>query len=218
MLSATDLDKAGQKAAARDYGTHTRLGLDPLELVLVNNVDEQPVKDPADAYRLDPGSLRLALALPAIAPSMAAQVIRQRLLNDPHLGENAHARVRAARDAGAVIAALTPERWFDEIDSAAAAIAHISGTPDAQDDSRETVFEATVGAAINWAPGRLGTEAPPETQEALQGLLETLQRLNRGKPTPTRQQPTTTATSSTYVTPNRPTPKDRAGVGDRAWK
>ncbi len=44
VLSATDHDNAGQKAAARDYSLYTQLGLDPRELVLVNRGDYREVR------------------------------------------------------------------------------------------------------------------------------------------------------------------------------
>jgi len=178
VLSATDHDSAGQKAAARDYSLYTQLGLDPRELVLVNQASEdQVVKDPADAFKLDPESLSLALTLPDIAPSMAAQVIRRRLaLDEDHLVENAGSRVHAARDVARIIAALPPHRWIDEMESAAAAIAHYSRTPDAISDYRHALLDASVRAALNWTQAENPVPPSESVYEALQALLSDLQQ------------------------------------------
>ena len=178
VLSATDHDNAGQKAAARDYSLYTQLGLDPRELVLVNQTSEATIKDPADAFAIDPLSLNLALTLPAIAPSMAAQVIRRRLtLEAPHLVEHAASRIHAARDAGRIIAALSPRRWIAETESAAAAIAHYAQTPDAVDDYRQAVLDAAVHAALNWTPGPEPHPLAAEARDGFNALIETLNEL-----------------------------------------
>lgn len=170
VLSALDHDKAGQKAATKDYRAWTRLGIEPRELVLINNVDDQPIKDPADAWRIDPTTLRLALAMPDIAPSMAAQVIRGRLNSDPHLIEHAAARVEAARDLGRIISTLNHTSWPAEISSAAAALAAHVNDPDSHADYTPIIYEAAIRAATGWTQG-----TPPPDVDGLRILLDDLQ-------------------------------------------
>lgn len=173
VLSALDLDKAGQAAAVKDYRTYTALGLDARELMLVNQVSDEPIKDPADAYRIDPTSLGLALTLPEIAPSMAAQVIRHRLQGDPHIAEHVGAQIRAARDIGAALAGLPLDRIVAEIDSAAAAIAHYAGAEDAVGDYRRTITEA----ALRHRAGRDVDQDPDVANQ--QHVVDDVEQLRR---------------------------------------
>jgi DNA primase len=143
VLTATDHDKAGKAAAAKDYNQYTAHGLDPRELVLINNIDDQPIKDPADAYRVDPATLRMALTMPDIAPSLAGAIIRDRLIADQAaIIEHAGARVAAAHLIAGIIDDLPDSCRASEAASAAAALAHLSHTTDAETDYLDIITGA----------------------------------------------------------------------------
>lgn len=142
ILQATDTDKAGLSAAAKDFWKLTERGLNPQRLVLTDRTQpERTLKDPAEAWLHDPETLRLTLAHLDLSPSLASTLIAQRITDDRrHLEErNLHAIVAAARDCATIVAALPPEQWEEHVMVVAAQLP----SPDAPALVAHEVLQAT---------------------------------------------------------------------------
>ncbi|WP_240619664.1 MobF family relaxase [Blastococcus sp. TF02-8] len=158
ILVATDNDLAGQRAAERIYWQLTSRGDAPRRLALPEGLD------PADLVHRD-GAIGLRTAIDS-SRSLADILLAARIGSASH--ERSDSDIHAAlREAGAIIAALSPGRWLTHIDR----VTEVLGVPPG------TVHKAVLGADSNTSVPRRSTAAPERAS----------------RPTPTRESYSRTA-------------------------
>lgn len=172
VLHATDTDRAGWNAAAKDYWLLTARGVDVRRLILTDGL--QTFHDPADAYHTNPAGLSAALAATTVAPPLAGHLIADLISSNTdvlHTG-HIHAVVGVARTLGRIIAATPPDQRADLVTAAAAMLADT--TSDHPDRYLELVTTTTDEAAQSW------TEQPPPTlQDRLRATAATVEAARR---------------------------------------
>ncbi|WP_139142759.1 hypothetical protein [Humibacillus sp. DSM 29435] len=135
---ATNNDAAGRKAAEADYWKLTARGADPRTLVIPG------ANDPAELYQHHPDLLATMLDLGEQAPCLAQSLIDTRINAwGADLDKQwVHARLGAARHCAAVIAALPPEQWDDQVAYTANRIG--------EDRPVQMIYTEVIAAAINY--------------------------------------------------------------------
>ena len=123
VLHATDTDRAGLNAAAKDYWLLTARGADVRRLILTDG--QQTFNDPADAYSANPAGLAAALSATAVAPPLAGHLIADLISTNADVLRtgHVHAVVGVARKLGPIIAAAPPDQRADLITAAASMLA-----------------------------------------------------------------------------------------------
>lgn len=149
ILHATDNDRAGLAAAAKDYWLLTTRGADPRRLILTDG--EQAFGDPADSYAANPAALAAALNAATIAPPLAAHLIADVISTNTDVLRNGHihAVVGVARRLGPIIAASPSDQREDLVSAAAVMLAETTG--ESPESARELVDEVTRDASELWS-------------------------------------------------------------------
>lgn len=156
VWEATDTDRAGAAAAAKDHTKFIDAGVVAREFILLPPVgDAAPVKDPAELLARPGGAeqLRAALRLGDSAPTLAGRVLA-RTVQDHTTGlaeGNANVIVATARQAAAVIAPLPPDLWAEHVNLTADLMSDAQGGGDSS-WLRELVTTETRSAAAAWQP------------------------------------------------------------------
>lgn len=167
VLHATDTDRAGLNAAAKDYWLLAARGVDVRWLILTDG--QQTFNDPADAYSANQAGLAAVLSATAVAPPLAGHLIADLISTNAdvlHTG-HVHALVGMARKLGPIIAAAPPDQRTDLITAAASMLA--DATNDDPDHYLELVTATTDEAAQSW------TQRPPATlKERLRATAATV--------------------------------------------
>lgn len=162
VWEATDTDKAGLAAAAKDLDRYNTAGITARQLILTPpEQDPTPVKDPAELYARPGGAdrIRQAIALGESAPNLAGQVLQAAVaVHAHHLAEdNANVVVAAARQAGRIIAPLAPHLWEEHVTLTVDLITDATHRNNDGDREwlQELVTAETRQAAESWEPPRV---------------------------------------------------------------
>lgn len=168
VLHATDADRAGLDAAAKDYWLLTARGADVRRLILTDG--EQTFNDPADAYSTNAVGLSAALSATAVAPPLAGHLIADLISSNADVlrAGHVHAVVGVARKLGLIIAAAPLDQRADLITAAASMLADT--TSDDPDRYLELVTTTTDEAAQSWTQ-----HLPPTLQDRLRATAATVE-------------------------------------------